>query len=85
MALQNEYHDEYEALTEEGKQELVDEFEVHKEEGMKIHCPTAHAHIQDIANVARNIQLLVSRTRHHTFPACLHFGLDDGFDISCQN
>ena len=61
MAPQNEYHDEYDALTEEAKQELVKEFEVHKQEGMKIRCPTACARIQDIANVARNIQLLISR------------------------
>jgi membrane carboxypeptidase/penicillin-binding protein len=60
LALQNEYHDKYDALTEEAKQELVEEFEVHKQEGMKIH-PTVCACIQDVANVARNIQLLVSR------------------------
>lgn len=59
LTLQQEYHEEYEALTKEEKAEIIEEFNVHKQEGMKICCPTARACIQDVANVSRNMQLLV--------------------------
>ena len=52
--LQQEYHEEYEALTKEEKNDLVEEFKVHKQAGMKIRRPTARARIQDVANVACN-------------------------------
>ena len=61
MALQEEYNDKYNALTQEEKQELIKEFEAHKQEGTKICHPTAQACIQDVANAAWNMQLLVSR------------------------
>jgi hypothetical protein len=57
--LQQEYHKEYEGLTKEEKAKLIEEFNTHKQEGMKIRRPTARARIQDVANVARNMQLLV--------------------------
>ena len=58
--LQQKYQDEYEALTKEEKAELVEEFNSHKEEDAKVRRPTARGRIQDVANVARNMQLLVS-------------------------
>ena len=58
--LQQEYHEEYDALTTEEKEELVEEFNAHKEAGTKIRQPSARACIQDVANVSRNMQLLVS-------------------------
>jgi hypothetical protein len=58
--LQQDYHEEYDALTKEEKEELVEEFKAHKEAGMKLRRPTARACIQDVANVSRNMQLLVS-------------------------
>lgn len=60
--LHEEYHDEYDALGPEEKNELIEEFDTHKHEGLKIRRPTARARIQDIANVARNMQLLVGWT-----------------------
>ena len=58
--LQQEYHEEYEGLTREEKDELVAEFNANKEAGTKICRPTARARIQDVANVSRNMQMLVS-------------------------
>jgi hypothetical protein len=60
QVLQQDYHEEYDALTKEEKEELVEEFNAHKEAGKKIRRPTARARIQDVANVSRNMQLLVS-------------------------
>ena len=60
QVLQQDYHKEYDALTKEEREELVEEFNAHKEVGKKIRQPTAHACIQDVANVSHNMQLLVS-------------------------
>ena len=60
QVLQQDYHKEYDALTKEEKEELVEEFNAHKEAGKKIRRLTARARIQDVANVSRNMQLLVS-------------------------
>jgi hypothetical protein len=65
LTLQQEYHEEYETLTKEEKAEIIEEFNTHKEEGMKIRRPTARGRIQDVANVARNMQLLVSKRCRH--------------------
>lgn len=59
LTLQQEHHEEYETLTKEEKAELIEEFNAHKQEGIKIRRPTARARIQDVANVSRNMQLLV--------------------------
>ena len=67
QALQEEYRDEYEALSPEEKAELIEEFDAHKQEGLKIRRPMARARIQDVANVARNIQLLVSNKQFPWF------------------
>lgn len=60
VALQKEYQEEYEALSKEEKDELIEEFNAYKQDTMKICCLTAHTCIQDVANVAHNVQLLVS-------------------------
>ena len=60
LTLQEQYQDEYEALTKEEKAELVEEFKINKAEGYKLQRPTARARIQDVANVTHNMQLLVS-------------------------
>lgn len=59
--IQEDYHEEYNALTNEEKDELVAEFDAHKEAGIKIRRPTARARVQDVANVSRNMQMLVSQ------------------------
>ena len=69
MALQQEYLEEYKALTNKEKAELVEEFETHKQEGIAVHQPTACACIQDVANVARNMQLLV----RHDHKTCIPY------------
>ena len=45
LTLQQEYHEENEAFTstKEEKAEIIEEFNEYKQEGMKIHCPTARA------------------------------------------
>ena len=43
MALQQEYLEEYEALTNKEKAELVEEFETHKQEWITVYRPTACA------------------------------------------
>jgi hypothetical protein len=60
ITLQAEYQDEYDALTEEEKAELIREFTAHKTEESKLQRPTACARIQDVANVMHNMQMLVS-------------------------
>lgn len=86
--LQQDYRDEYNALTKEEKDELVAEFNAHKEAGIKIRRPTARARIQDVANVSRNMQMLVSNlnlTRNWR-PLAKSFYLwfvDDGLNVSC--
>lgn len=61
IKLQDEYKDEYEALTKEEREELVEEFSAQRDERSKIKRPTPKARIADVANVVRNMQLLVRR------------------------
>ncbi|KAF8236761.1 hypothetical protein L208DRAFT_1524022 [Tricholoma matsutake] len=58
--LWKEYQEEYEALSKEEKDELIEEFNAYKQDTMKICCLTAHTCIQDVANVAHNVQLLMT-------------------------
>jgi hypothetical protein len=84
--LQQDYRDEYNALTTEEKDELVAEFNAHKEAGFKIRRPTARARIQDVANVSRNMQMLVSNLNLNWRPLTKPFYLwfvDDGLNVSC--
>jgi hypothetical protein len=59
MTLQEEYCDEYEALTKEERAELIAEFDASKDQNSKACHPTACSRIQDVANVARNMESLV--------------------------
>jgi hypothetical protein len=59
LNIQEQYLDKYEALTQEERDELVQEFTLQKLEASHLRRPTARARIQDVANVARNIELLV--------------------------
>ena len=59
IKLQDDFKDEYEALTKEEREELVEEFTMQRDERAKIKRPMHKARIADVANVVRNIQLLV--------------------------
>ena len=59
IKLQEELKEEYEALTKEERDEIVEEFTVQRDERAKIKRPTPKARIIDVANVVRNMQLLV--------------------------
>jgi DNA-directed RNA polymerase subunit H (RpoH/RPB5) len=59
IKLQDQYKDEYEALTEEQREDLIEEFTVQQDERAKIKRPTPKARIADVANIVRNMQLLV--------------------------
>jgi hypothetical protein len=58
--LQDEYKDEYEALTKEQREELIEDFATQRNEQAKVKWPTPKAQISDVANVVRNMQLLIS-------------------------
>ena len=57
--LQEAHREEYEALTNVERAELVDEFTAKRDERTKIQRPTPKARVMDVANVVRNIRLLV--------------------------
>lgn len=59
LRLQDDYHDEYDDLTKDEKDELVREFNDEKDQLKKVSRPTARARMQDVANVVRNIRQLV--------------------------
>jgi hypothetical protein len=59
IKLQDDFKDKYEALTKEEREELVEEFTAQRDERGKIKWPTPKARIANVANVVRNIQLLV--------------------------
>ena len=59
LELQEDYHDEYDDLSKKEKEELVQEFNDEKGQLRKIPHPTARSRSQDVANVVRNIRLLV--------------------------
>jgi hypothetical protein len=57
--IQTDYGNEYNDLSKEDKDELIEEFKSIKKSALSIRHPTARAHIQDVANVVRNMELLV--------------------------
>jgi hypothetical protein len=57
--LQDDYHDEYDDLTKDEKDKLVQEFNDEKDQLKKALRPTARARMQDVTNVVRNIRQLV--------------------------
>ena len=59
LELQDDYHDEYDDLTKDEKDKLVQEFNDEKDQLKKALCPTARARMQDVTNVVCNIRQLV--------------------------
>ena len=57
--IQTDYGNEYNDLSKEDKDELIKEFKSIKKSALSIRRPTARARIQDVANVVRNMELLV--------------------------
>ncbi|KAJ7086902.1 hypothetical protein B0H15DRAFT_781879 [Mycena belliarum] len=57
--LHDEYHAEYEALTAEEKETLVERFTMTKDDTQRIRRDTPRARMQDVSNVVRNIQMLM--------------------------
>jgi hypothetical protein len=57
--IQTDYGNEYNDLSKEDKDELIEEFKSIKKSALSIHRPAARARIQDVANVVRNMELLV--------------------------
>jgi hypothetical protein len=75
--IQANYGDEYEALTKEQRAELVEEFMHDKDSKAKVRRPTAKSRIQDVANVARNMQLLVGLLMIHLIQHLILLQQDD--------
>ena len=61
LLLQEELKDEYAALTSQEREDLVEEFAIQRDEHTKVKRPSPKARIADVANVVRNMQLLVRR------------------------
>ncbi|KAJ7815527.1 hypothetical protein B0H14DRAFT_2603414 [Mycena olivaceomarginata] len=59
QGLQDEYKEEYEALTAEEKADLVTRYNAVKDDIPKIRRDTAKACVQDVSNTVRNIQMLL--------------------------
>jgi hypothetical protein len=57
--MQTDYGDEYNKLSKEDKDELVEEFKSIKKAASTIRHPTACSRLQDVTNVVRNMELLV--------------------------
>jgi len=49
--IQTDYGNEYNDLSKEDKDKLIEEFKSIKKSALSIRRPTAHARIQDVANV----------------------------------
>jgi pyruvate-formate lyase-activating enzyme len=60
LEIHQEYHDEYEELSKEEKEELIKEFTDEKDGLKNVRQPTARGRLQDALNVVRNMQQLVS-------------------------
>ena len=58
IKLQDEYKEEYENLTREEHEELIEEFTAQQDGHAKLKCTTPKGQIADVANVVRNMQLL---------------------------
>ncbi|KAJ7778072.1 hypothetical protein B0H14DRAFT_2401345 [Mycena olivaceomarginata] len=59
QGLQDEYKEEYEALTAEEKADLVTRYNAVKDDIPKIRRDTVKACVQDVSNTVRNIQMLL--------------------------
>jgi regulator of RNase E activity RraB len=60
LEILQEHHDEYDGLSKEEKAELVREYTEEKERTKKIRRRTARGRLQDVLNIVRNMQQLVS-------------------------
>ncbi|KAJ7803496.1 hypothetical protein B0H13DRAFT_1671678 [Mycena leptocephala] len=58
--LHEEYIDEYRALTDAERTEYVARFETNRAQDIKLQRPTPRAKIQDVANIVRNMKLLMT-------------------------
>jgi hypothetical protein len=77
-----DHRDEYEELSNEEKKEMVQEFTKEKESLKKLPHPTARGRVQDVLNVVRNIEQLVSVFLFFTSRSLDSF-LDDGLKLPC--
>jgi hypothetical protein len=59
--IQREYNEEYSALGEEEREELVKEFKENMNGPKRIARPSPRGRIQDFSNTVRNIIMLVRR------------------------
>lgn len=59
MEIQGDYHDDYDLLDQEEKDDLVKEFQVEKDSLVKVPRMTARGRIQEVSNTVRNIRQLV--------------------------
>jgi hypothetical protein len=75
--IQANYGDEYEALTKEQCAELVEEFMHDKDSKAKVCQLTAKSQIQDMANIACNMQLLVGLLMIHLIQHLILLQQDD--------
>jgi hypothetical protein len=57
--LHEEYIDEYRNLTNEEKDEYVNRFQTNRARDVKLRRATPRAKMQDVANIVRNMKLLV--------------------------
>ena len=59
IKLQDEYKEEYKNLTREEREELIEESTAQRDGRAKLKRATPKGRIADVANVVRNMQLLV--------------------------
>ena len=67
LEIHKEFQDEYHNLSKEEKEELIKEFSEEKENLKGVQRPSSKACQLDVANVARNIEMLVSKASHSVF------------------
>lgn len=65
--MQQDYKDEYENLAPEEREEIVNEFVAQRSSEPKLRRPNARGRMADVANIVRNMQLLVCCPRLWNF------------------
>lgn len=66
--LHNDHFEEYRLLTDEQKDEYVEQFKERHTRDLKLRRDTPRAKIQDVANIVRNMKLLVCPVLHFEVP-----------------
>lgn len=66
IGIQDTYKEEYDALDEEEREEIVKEYKENRNVTKHIARPSPRGHIQDFSNTVRNIMLLVRGHRSLT-------------------